>query len=69
MGVMHYGLKISYPSVFKLAFVLSAVFHGFYGLWGIAEEHIRQSALLKAVRAFILASAFLLASAGIYRVV
>ena len=51
---------------FDLLFLLSVIYHGFNGLWGIALEYAGSAKLLKALQALILASAFGLAGVGIY---
>lgn len=45
---------------FNAVFFASAVYHGFYGLWGIAVEYIPSKNLLKAVQALLLFIAALL---------
>jgi succinate dehydrogenase / fumarate reductase membrane anchor subunit len=50
---------------FNMAFLLSAVYHGFGGLWGICLEYARGAAL-KALQSLVLVSAAGLTIAGIY---
>ncbi|MDA8431975.1 MAG: hypothetical protein M0Z60_03310 [Nitrospiraceae bacterium] len=60
--------RISSPywKAFDLAFLSSAIFHGFNGLWGIALEYVGGPAWLKLSRTLLLASAGMLMLAGIY---
>ena len=51
---------------FDLLFLLSVIYHGFNGIWGIALEYARPGKLLIALQAVILISALGLAGTGIY---
>ncbi len=74
--VMHYsGEGVGYEAVlrrlsspywraFDLVFLLTAVYHGFNGLWGIASEYLRPAGLLRVFRVFILAAALMLSALG-----
>lgn len=52
--------------LFDIAFLLSVIYHGFYGIRGIALEYISAPKLLRAAKALILAYALLLVATGIY---
>ena len=60
--------RISSPywKAFDLAFLSSAIFHGFNGLWGITIEYVSRPGWLKVSRTALLASAAMLMIAGIY---
>ncbi len=64
--VMHYpsGANISYENVterlshtgwriFYLFFLSSIIFHGLYGLWGMAVEHTKSGAPLRVLRGML----------------
>ena len=50
---------------FNIAFLLSAIYHGFNGLWGIAIEYLKGGAL-SAAKGAVLLSAAGLSAVGIY---
>lgn len=66
ISVMHYGFSIPYYGAFKIIFLASVIFHGFYGLWGIAIEYAKSEKLLRLFQALIAISASLLMAVGIY---
>lgn len=51
---------------FNALFLVSAIYHGFTGLWGIALEHISGNPWLRAARFALTASALCLAGVGFY---
>lgn len=53
-----------YWITFNVAFLLSVIYHGFNGLWGIAMEYVR-GAVLKWLQVLILGAAFALAFVGL----
>lgn len=76
--VMHYsgGEQTSYEAVaqrlanpfwkaFDIAFLVSAVYHGFNGLWGMADEYVRSRPLTALLKGALLITALLLTIAGI----
>jgi succinate dehydrogenase / fumarate reductase membrane anchor subunit len=60
--------RISSPYwiTFDLLFLLSAIYHGFNGLWGVAVEYITSDGLLRSVQYLILTVSLVLFSAGIF---
>ncbi|MBI5213251.1 MAG: hypothetical protein HY957_07765 [Nitrospirae bacterium] len=48
---------------FNAVFLASAIYHGFYGLWGIAVEYIQSKNLLKTVQALLFSISALLLTA------
>ncbi len=52
--------------LFDLAFLLSVIYHGFNGVWGIVLEYISSESLRKACQVGLLTAASVLAAAGIY---
>jgi succinate dehydrogenase / fumarate reductase membrane anchor subunit len=78
-AIMHFsgGQEITYAFVvkrlsnpwwktFDIAFLLTAIFHGFSGLRGLAIEYVSSEPLLRLSQAVILLFAMALAFAGIY---
>lgn len=63
---MHYGLSAPYGTPFKMIFLSSVIYHGFYGSWGLAVEYIGPTRLLRACQIFILLSASFLTIVGVY---
>jgi len=59
-------LSNPYWKVFDLCFLVTILFHGFNGLWGIALEYIRSVRLLKFSQTVIVAMVSLLLVTGIY---
>ncbi len=59
-------LRLSHPLwwVFYAVFLSAALYHGFYGLRGIAAEYIRRERLLASIRAGLLAASIALWAAG-----
>lgn len=55
-----------YWITFDLVFLLSLIYHGFNGMWGIALEYIKPPKLLKFFRTLIVGAACLLIIVGIY---
>ncbi len=51
---------------FNVIFLLSAIYHGFNGLWGIALEYVSSLRLLRFFQTFILIAASALSATGIY---
>lgn len=66
LSVMHYGLRIPWYGSFKFIFLLSVIYHGYYGMRDIAIEYVSSAKALFFVRAIILISASLLLAAGTY---
>jgi len=58
-------LSNPYWKVFDAAFLLSVIYHGFNGLWGLAHEYVHSAMLLRTVQASLLTSALLLMAVGI----
>ncbi len=60
--------RISNPywKAFDLFFLVTILFHGFNGLWGIALEYARAGRLLKVCQGIILVSVCALLLTGIY---
>jgi succinate dehydrogenase / fumarate reductase membrane anchor subunit len=52
--------------MFNVLFLVSALYHGFSGLWGMALEYVRSEMLLKASKALLLLAAFGLCGVGVY---
>jgi succinate dehydrogenase / fumarate reductase membrane anchor subunit len=52
--------------MFNFLFLISALYHGFSGLWGIALEYVRSEMWLNAAKALILLAAVGLCGAGFY---
>ncbi len=61
-------LRLSNPLwwVFYIVFLSALIYHGFYGLWGLAIEYVRRAHLLKAIRVFLLAASLALLASGIF---
>jgi len=59
-------LSNPYWIAFDLVFLLSLIYHGFNGMWGIALEYIKPPQLLDFFRTLIVGSACLLIFVGIY---
>jgi succinate dehydrogenase / fumarate reductase membrane anchor subunit len=51
---------------FNALFLVSAIYHGFMGLWGIAIEYVRAGRLLRATRSVITGAAGGLTIVGLY---
>lgn len=77
--IMHYSGpdQISYDVVIKrlsnpfwktfdAVFLISAIYHGFNGMWGITVEYVRTPWLLRASQFALFTTAILLAMVGIY---
>lgn len=64
----HIFLRLSKPKwwAFYLVFLLALIYHGFYGLWGIAVEYVRAAGALRAAKTIILAVAAALLVAGFW---
>ncbi|MFZ5997516.1 MAG: succinate dehydrogenase, hydrophobic membrane anchor protein [Nitrospirota bacterium] len=60
--------RLSNPfwKTFDTVFLISAIYHGFNGMWGIAVEYVRGPLLLRALQFFLFVTAALLAGVGIY---
>ncbi|MBZ0155925.1 MAG: succinate dehydrogenase, hydrophobic membrane anchor protein [Alphaproteobacteria bacterium] len=60
--------RISTPwwKTFDVVFLTSVIYHGFYGMWGLAEEYIRPEGLRRAAKAALLLMAAVLYAVGIY---
>lgn len=60
--------RLSNPwwKAFDVAFLLTAIYHGFNGFWGLALEYVSSVRLLRLSQAFILLLAFGLVVTGIY---
>lgn len=54
-----------YWKTFNIVFLISAVYHGFYGMWGIATEY----SVSRKVKSLIPALACLLIITGIYIII
>lgn len=80
--VMHFSGpgKLTYEAVaarlselgwvaFNLAFMVSALFHGFNGLWGMAIEYLGAGAGLRVVQALIVVAALALGLVGVYIII
>lgn len=59
-------LSNPYWKAFDLFFLVTILFHGFNGLWGIALEYARAGRLLKVFQGFIMISVISLLLTGIY---
>lgn len=61
-------LRLSSPlwQLFYLVFLSALIYHGFYGLWGIAIEYIKRTRLLDAIGAALLIASLALWAAGIF---
>lgn len=59
-------LSDPYWVAFNFIFLISVIYHGFNGIWGIALEYISSKGLLKVSQSLILAMASLLLATGIY---
>ncbi len=61
-------LRLSSPLwlVFYIIFLSVLLYHGFYGLWGIAVEYVRRVSLLAAIRACLVAVSLALWASGIF---
>jgi succinate dehydrogenase / fumarate reductase membrane anchor subunit len=76
--VMHMGgAELTYETVsarlesppwilFNLVLLLSAIYHGFYGLWGMAGEYVRSARLRRMCGSTILGAASGLTFVGMY---
>ncbi|MCC6345632.1 MAG: succinate dehydrogenase, hydrophobic membrane anchor protein [Nitrospirales bacterium] len=60
--------RISNPwwKTFDVLFLSSVIYHGFNGMWGLAEEYIRPEGLRRAAKASLLVMAAVLYAVGIY---
>ncbi len=60
--------RLSNPwwKAFDVAFLLTAIYHGFNGFWGLALEYAGSGKLLRLSQAIILLLAFGLVVTGIY---
>ncbi len=60
--------RLSSPwwKAFDVAFLLTAIYHGFNGFWGLALEYVSSERLLRLSQAAILLLAFGLVVTGIY---
>ena len=52
--VMQYGVAFHYGEVIRTAFLLSAVYHASYGLWGLSVEYIRSAAVRRLSQGVII---------------
>jgi succinate dehydrogenase hydrophobic membrane anchor protein len=77
--VMHYSGtdQLAYESVIKrisspywkafdIVFLISILYHGLNGLWGIVTEYVHSIRLLKVVRTSIILLAFIVLFTGVY---
>lgn len=51
---------------FDFAFLVSAIYHGFNGLWGMVVEYVSSAKLQKGFQIVLLINASLLIAIGIY---
>jgi len=60
--------RISSPywKAFDIVFLVSILYHGLNGLWGIVIEYIHSARLLKLVRTSIIILAFIVLFTGVY---
>ncbi|RMG68664.1 MAG: succinate dehydrogenase, hydrophobic membrane anchor protein [Nitrospirae bacterium] len=76
--VMHYSGadNIGYQAVmarlssplwkgFDIIFLLSVIYHGFNGLWGICLEYIKREGYLNTVKTFLMVISFILFVKGV----
>ncbi|MBI5641282.1 MAG: hypothetical protein HZA17_12740 [Nitrospirae bacterium] len=54
-----------YWIAFDIIFLVSVIYHGFQGAWGIALEYIRSPYILKFTQVFIVLTALSLLTAGL----
>ncbi|MDA8325215.1 MAG: hypothetical protein M0033_03260 [Nitrospiraceae bacterium] len=61
-------LRLSRPSwlAFYLVFLSALIYHGSYGLWGIAVEYVKGAGALKTVKTLLLMAATALFAAGLW---
>ncbi len=52
--------------LFDLLFLLSVIYHGFNGVWGIVLEYVSSAQLRKVLQVCLLTAASLLTATGIY---
>jgi len=62
-------LSSPYWKGFDILFLLSILYHGFNGLWGIATEYIKESVVLRILQTVIVAASIGLFITGIRIVV
>jgi len=60
--------RLSSPSwkVFDSLFLISAIYHGFNGMWGLSLEYLRGEKLRGITQVVILVSTVLLLATGVY---
>ncbi|MFA5353979.1 MAG: hypothetical protein WC291_07105 [Thermodesulfovibrionales bacterium] len=51
---MSYGRLIPFGTAMRRAFLLSAIYHVFYGLWGLSVEYIRSTAVRRLIQGGII---------------
>lgn len=59
-------LSNPYWIAFDFAFLVSAVYHGFNGLWGMVVEYVSSAKLQKGFQIVLMINASLLIAIGIY---
>lgn len=60
--------RLSNPwwKAFDLTFISLVLYHGFYGMWGIASEYVHRKRLLRLCKGMIMASVLGLLATAIY---
>lgn len=53
-------------TAFNFVLLLSAIYHGLHGLWGLALEYVSSPTLRRASLAILLGASAVLSGAGIY---
>lgn len=59
-------LSSPYWIAFDFIFLVSVIYHGFNGLWGVALEYVSSKRLLKFLQWIIFMMALLLVTIGVY---
>lgn len=68
---IHYEMVVKrlsdpYWKAFDLLLLLSVIYHGFNGLWGITLEYAHSARMLRTFKSLVLTAALLLTATGIY---
>lgn len=66
-GYQAVAQRLSHPlwKAFDLSFLGAAVYHGFNGFWGMADEYVRSRSLRALLKGALLVTALLLLIVGI----